>query len=164
MLSVPLEARSYQGTRAGVVTRVAAAAVDVVTVAAALVGSYAAWAAFRFMVAPRDFSMPAVSLLSLAEIFFLFLVVYLTVAWWIAGRSLGDHVWGVRVVTGRGGRLGLARAFARAVACAVFPVGLLWCAVDRDRRSLQDLLLRTAVVYDWLARPTGRWGASRGVA
>lgn len=164
MLSVPAEARSYQGARAGIVTRSAAAAVDALTVAALLIGSYAAWAGLRFVLAPRDFSMPAVSLLSLAEIFFLVLVVYLTVAWWIAGRSIGDHVWGVRVVTSRGGRLGLTRAFARAVACAVVPIGLLWCALDRDRRSLQDLLLRTAVVYDWRAGSSGRWGASRGAA
>ena len=33
--------------------------------------------------------------------------------------------------------------------CALFPIGLVWC-VGPARRSLQDLLLRTVVIYDWL--------------
>ena len=56
---------------------------------------------------------------------------------------------GLRVV-GRGGRpLGFTAALARAVVCAVFPLGLLWTAVSRENRSVADLLLRTSVVYDW---------------
>jgi uncharacterized RDD family membrane protein YckC len=158
MLSVPREARSYQGASAGVVTRLAAGTVDVVLVALALVGSYAAWAALRFVLEPRDFRMPAPSLLWFVILCFTYVVTYLTVTWWIAGRSIGDHVWGIRVTTRDGGKLGLVRALARAVTCAVFPVGLLWCAVDRDRRSLHDLVLRTSVVYDWLPHPPAPGG------
>ena len=44
-------------------------------------------------------------------------------------------------------------ALARAMFCAVFPLGLLWTAVSRENRSVADLLLRTSVVYDWLATP-----------
>jgi uncharacterized RDD family membrane protein YckC len=47
------------------------------------------------------------------------------------------------------GLVGWPRAIVRAVACVVFPVGLLWAAVSPPRRSLLDLLLRSAVVYDW---------------
>jgi uncharacterized RDD family membrane protein YckC len=86
-------------------------------------------------------------------------VVYLTVAWWMAGRTIGDHLWGLRVTSRNGALLGVFRAFVRAVTCALFPVGLLWCAVDRDRRSLHDLALRSSVVYDWLPHPSSRWGA-----
>jgi uncharacterized RDD family membrane protein YckC len=158
MWSVPLEARSYQGTSAGVVTRLAASAVDALVVALALAGSYAALVAFVFVLDPRRFSMPDASFLWSVALFLAYLVVYLTATWWLAGRTIGDHLWGVRVTTRGGAPLGLVRAFARAVAYAMFPIGLLWCAVDRDRRSLQDLLLRTAVVYDWLSHPsvTGR--------
>ncbi|GIM65419.1 hypothetical protein Pve01_85930 [Planomonospora venezuelensis] len=63
MLSVPREARSYQGASAGVVTRVAAAVVDALVVAAALVGSYAALVGVRFVLEPRSFRMPDPSLL-----------------------------------------------------------------------------------------------------
>ncbi|MGF9754249.1 RDD family protein [Microvirga sp. 0TCS3.31] len=158
MASVPREARSYQGSSAGVVTRLAAGVVDVLLVAVALAGSYAAWAALRFVLEPREFRMPDPSLLWVVIAFFAYLVPYLTVTWWMAGRSIGDHLWGIRVTTRQGGPLGLVRAFARAVMCAAFPVGLLWCAIDRDRRALHDLVLRTSVIYDWLAHPSARWG------
>jgi uncharacterized RDD family membrane protein YckC len=77
------------------------------------------------------------------------LVVYLTLAWSITGRTYGDHVMGLRVLGRRGGRVRLLPAFLRALLCAVFPVGLLWCAVSASRRSVQDLVVRTTVVYDW---------------
>ena len=43
----------------------------------------------------------------------------------------------------RGTRSGL-----RALACVVLPLGLLWCAVSRTRSSLQDIVVRSVVVYD----------------
>jgi uncharacterized RDD family membrane protein YckC len=153
--TVPLEARPYQGATAGVFTRVVANTVDALVVTASLIGGYACYAAFRFIVSPRDFRMPAPSLLGVEIAFFSFLVVYLTAAWWIGGRTLGNHVMGIRVVRRGAGRVPLVRAFARAVLCAGFPVGLLWCAVDGRRRSVQDLVLRTRVVYDWRSRSGG---------
>jgi len=51
------------------------------------------------------------------------------------------------------GRLRLAGAFMRAVLCVIFPVGLAWVLVSRHNRSLQDVVLRTSVVYDWLGEP-----------
>jgi hypothetical protein len=36
----------------------------------------------------------------------------------------------------------------RAALCVVFPLGLLWCALSRHRRSLQDLVIGSAVLYD----------------
>lgn len=160
MRSVPREARSFQGTSAGVVTRLAAGIVDVLLVALALAGSYVALVGARFVLEPRSFHMPDPSFLWSMTLFLGYLVVYLTVAWWMAGRTIGDHLWGVRVTTTGGDQLGLVRAFVRAVTCAVFPIGLLWCAVDRRRRSVHDLLLHTSVVYDWLPHPsvTGRRG------
>ena len=41
-------------------------------------------------------------------------------------------------------------AVLRAALYVVFPVGVLWCAMTGSRRSLQDLLLGTYVVYDWM--------------
>ena len=81
-------------------------------------------------------------------------MVYLTIGRWMGGRSLGDRVMGLQVVSTRGGRLRFLQAAARAFLCAVFPIGLLWCAVDPARRSLQDLTVRTKVVYNWLPRAT----------
>ena len=52
-----------------------------------------------------------------------------------------------------GRRLGPLRALARAAFCVVFPIGLFWCVVSPHRRSVQDVVLWTRVVYDWLPRP-----------
>jgi uncharacterized RDD family membrane protein YckC len=150
---VPLEARPYQGTAAGIATRLAANTIDALVVGAGVAGAYAGVVAVRFVLAPRDFQWPDPSLLWFAVSFFDLLVVYLTAAWWVSGRTIGDHVMGVRVVTGRRSRLRFLRAFGRALLCACFPVGLLWCAVNRERRAVHDLVLRTSVVYDWLPRP-----------
>jgi uncharacterized RDD family membrane protein YckC len=151
---IPAEARPYQGTAAGVATRLVANSVDALVVGLALAGTYAGVIAFLFVVSPRDFSLPDPSLVWFVIGFFDLLVIYLTAAWWISGRTLGDHVMGIRVVTGKRNRLRFLRAFARAVMCACFPIGLMWCAVNRERRAVHDLVLRTSVVYDWFPRPT----------
>ena len=158
---VPLAARPYQGTAAGIVTRLVASTLDALVVGIALVGSYTGVAAFRFVVDPRGFRLPDPSLLWFVVGYFSILVVYLAAGWWISGRTLGDHVTGIRVVTGTRGRLRFARACGRAVLCAGFPVGLLWCVVNRERRALHDLVLHTSVVYDWLPRHGGQAGEAQ---
>ena len=159
MVSVPREARSYQGTNAGVVTRLAAGIVDALLVAVALAGSYAAWAALRFVLDPRDFRMPDPSLLWVVISFFAYLVLYLTCPWWMAGRSIGDHLWGIRVTSRNGGRLGLVRAFVRAVMCAASRWACCGAPSTATVARLHDLVLRTSVIYDWLTHPSARWGA-----
>jgi uncharacterized RDD family membrane protein YckC len=150
--SVPREARPYQGRRAGLVTRLIAAAVDLAVVAAVLVAAYAGWAAFRLLLHPRDFTFPEVSVVFSLVAWFAVSVGYLTLAWTLSGRSYGDLVMGLRVVGRKGRRLHLVVAFVRALACVVLPIGLLWVAVSRHQRSLQDVVLRTSVVYDWQPR------------
>ncbi len=156
---VPLEARPYQGAPAGIITRVAANSVDALVVVLAVAGTYAGVVALTFVLDPRGFELPDPSFLVFVVGYLALLVVYLTAAWWVSGRTFGDHLMGIRVVTGTRSRLRLLQACARALVCAFFPIGLVWCVVDRDRRALHDLLLRTSVVYDWLPRPTARGGS-----
>ena len=73
---------------------------------------------------------------------------YLTVGWAVSGQTVGSAVLGLRVVTRDGCRLGWWRAGLRAVLCVFVPLGLFWSAVSVSRRSVQDLLVRSAVVYD----------------
>jgi uncharacterized RDD family membrane protein YckC len=149
---VPREARPYQGQRAGLVSRVIASAVDAAVVGVALGAGYLGLAGFLFLVSPRDFSFPDTNLiLSLAAAAGV-CVVYLTGCWWLSGRTYGDLVMGLRVVSYRGDRMRLAGAFVRALFCTFFPVGLLWIAVSRQNRSVQDTVLRTSVIYDWTPR------------
>lgn len=64
------------------------------------------------------------------------------------GRTYGGAVLGVRVLSARRRLLGRTRSL-RAVACVLVPIGLLWVAISASRRSLQDLLFGSWVVYDW---------------
>lgn len=147
---VPREARPYQGRQAGLVTRSAAAAVDALVVVATLAVGYAGWIGLRFVVDPRGFDFTGLDALPGVTSVLVLAVVYLTAAWSVTGRTYGCHVMGLRVVDRRGRHPGLLVAAARAVLYVVFPIGLLWCAVSRSRRSLQDLLVRSTVIYDWL--------------
>ena len=80
-------------------------------------------------------------------------VAYLTACWATTGRTVGSLVMGLRVITSGHRLVRWPLAFIRAVLCVLFAFGLLWSAVDRRRRSLQDNVLRTEVVYDWRQDP-----------
>jgi uncharacterized RDD family membrane protein YckC len=148
-----LPARQYQGRRAGVVTRIVASAVDLGVVTAIVGAIYALIAAVAFLLHPRSFHWPTGLGWSIPVIGFLILVPYLTLSWSTTGRTYGDALLGLRVVNYRGERIHIASAALRAVACTVFPIGLLWIAISPANRSLQDLVLRTSVIYDWIPRP-----------
>ncbi len=149
---VPREARPYQGEVAGVVTRLIANTVDALVVIAVLLLGWAGFNVTLFMLDPRSFQATGASVVLTLLGASVVSALYLTGAWAATGRTYGDHVMGLRVVGGRGQRLRLPRAFARSLLYIVFPIGLLWCAISPARRSLQDLALRTQVVYDWQPR------------
>ncbi len=146
---LPRDARPYQGRRAGLVTRMVAAALDGMVVMLFLVVGYAAVAVFLFLLDPRGFSLPDLDLLLSMTTVLLVLVVYQTLAWRLTGRTYGGRVMGLRVVGVRGRRLRWSGSFVRSLFSVGFPIGILWVAVSRENRSVQDVLLRTSVVYDW---------------
>ncbi len=146
---VPREARQFQGHPAGIVTRVIANTVDGVVVMLVIGAGYVGWAGALFVVDPRSFSFPSVSLLFSFTVGALVSVAYLWLGWWFAARTVGGQVMGLRVHGRYGRRLGPLRSLARAGFCVIFPVGLFWCVLSPERRSVQDLVLWTTVVYDW---------------
>ena len=149
---VPREARPFQGQKAGLVTRLIANMVDALTVSVALLALHVGINALLFLASPRDFEFATASVLLSVTTALLVLIVYMTVAWSITGRTYGDHVMGLRVVGRRGDRVWPPTALVRAVLCVGFPIGLLWCGVSASRRSVQDVVLRTSVIYDWRPR------------
>ena len=152
-LAVPREARPFQGHRAGLVSRGIAAVVDyLVTVVAVAIG-YAAICAGLFVLTPQEFNAPNPPLFVWFVIHEVLLGLYWAAAWSTMGRSYGAHLMGLRVVNFRGRRMTLLGALLRAGACVVFPVGLFWVVVSGANRSLQDVMLRTSVIYDWEAHP-----------
>jgi uncharacterized RDD family membrane protein YckC len=147
--AVPVEARPFQGARAGLVSRVAANTVDFGVVAGILGAGYLAVAAMRFLWNSRTFSFPTAPFGLLLLLGAAVTLVYLTGSWMTTGRTYGDHLFGLRVLSPWGRPLRIGGALLRALAYIVFPIGLFWVAVSRENRSIQDVFLRTSVIYDW---------------
>lgn len=149
---VPKEVREYQGERAGIVSRLLANILDVAVAAGIVVGLFLGYLAVLFLLDPTRSSYPT------PQNLWLWLVVvgswvsvaYFTASWATTGRTLGNHVLGLRVVNFRGRRLTWPGAFLRACFCVYFPIGLLWVLISRQNRSLQDTVMRTSVIYDWI--------------
>ena len=146
---IPAEARGYQGHRAGPVTRTVAAAIDAAVVGVLIAAGYLTWVGVIWLLDPRGFHLPNTSTFFNLGVVLGVLTGYLALGWATTGRTYGAHVMGVRVVNHRGRRLPVLTALVRAGFCAVFPIGLFWCAVSRQHRSVQDVVLRTSVVHDW---------------
>jgi uncharacterized RDD family membrane protein YckC len=138
---------AIQGNRAGLVTRSIANIADLVVVTLVVAGAYTAVAATRFLLGPTTFHFPAPSPGTLLLLGLWVQAVYFAVTWAVVGGTYGDRLLGLRVTDDRGARLGWGRCAARAVLCTLFPIGLLWVLVSRENRSVQDLMLRTSVVY-----------------
>src|SRR4051812_23209580 len=150
LAAVSRDAR-IRGRQAGVVTRSLANTVDVAIVVLLLVAGWVGVAAFRFLLHPARFTFPSPGGRSLLLIGLGLLAVYFAVTWAVVGGTYGDRLLGLRVVGPDGERPHWGRAALRAVLCTVFPIGLMWVAVSQDNRSVQDLLVRTSVRYDWAA-------------
>jgi len=148
-VSAPSVARGMQGERAGIVSRFLADAIDLLVIVAAVVGAYFAVSGVRFLLSPRRFTWPEASSLNLGTLGWILLIAYLTIGWANTGRTFGKSVLGLRVVSSDHSGVPLWRSFVRAVLCALFPIGLFWSAVSSSNESIQDLIVRTTVVYDW---------------
>lgn len=147
--SIPAPARPYQGRPAGLVSRLLAGGVDLLVVLMVVVAAYVGWAAVRFLLRPAKFEFPQPTLALILATGFVAAVCYLTLGWTLTGRTYGDHLMGLRVVDRSGTRMHLPVAVFRAILCALFPIGLIWAAFSTDNRSVQDILVRTSVRYDW---------------
>ena len=108
--SIPREARRFQGTPAGIVTRFVANSIDALVVAVVLCTMYLGYSAIIFMLDPRTFEFSAVTFLASLTVALVVATLYLWLAWWLLGRSYGAHVMGIRVAGRRGRKLGPLRA------------------------------------------------------
>ena len=150
---VPKEARAYQGQSAGVVSRVVANCIDAAVVGVIVAAIYLGIVSVKFLLDPLNFTWPSSHLLASLTVTLGLATFYLFLCWWLFGRSYGGHVMGLRVLGRRGRRLGPLRSLMRAAFCVFFPIGLFWCVISPERRSVQDVVLWTRVVYDWMPRP-----------
>jgi uncharacterized RDD family membrane protein YckC len=144
--------RAPQGLRAGFVSRLAADLLDVVVVSLVAVGAFVVAAMIGSLTGPGGFRVPRLHLLGSTIAGSVLFFVYLATFWGITGRTPGKQVVGLRVIESSGKKLRPGRAALRAAFYVVFPIGLVWALVSRRNSSLQDLLLRTAVIYDYRRR------------
>jgi uncharacterized RDD family membrane protein YckC len=154
-VTIPHPARAFQGRPAGLVTRVAAALVDAALIAVAVAALYSGAIGIRFAISPTSFTLSGNPSWALIPLSIVVTIAYLTESWGSSGRTYGNALMGIRVVSRSGQRIKVPRALLRAALCTMFPIGLLWVAVSRSNRSLQDLLIGTKVIYDWLPHRPG---------
>jgi hypothetical protein len=140
---------------AGIVSRGVAAVIDLIVVLLLLGLLYVGLILVRLARSPAAFALPAVDAVFSSAVTFVVAVLYLTSCWAISGCTAGAVTMGLRVVGRASPRVHPLVALPRAIACVVFPIGLVWVAVDRQRRSLQDIVFRTRVIY---SRPSRRRG------
>jgi uncharacterized RDD family membrane protein YckC len=132
---------------AGIVSRGVAAFIDLVVVSVVIGLLYLGLLLSKLIFNPTAFQLPSVDVLfSTAAVLFIS-ALYLAVAWSVSGCTVGAVAMGLRVVGRRSDRVRPVVAVLRAVACVLFPIGLAWVAVDKRRRSVQDILLGTRVIY-----------------
>ena len=150
-LIVPRGLRPVQGHRAGIVTRVLAASVDLVIGVLGVAMGYLAVVGVVFVIDPRSFSFVDVSFGVLFASLLGLLIVFFALAWATTGRTYGARLLGLRIVNAHGGRVRPGVALLRAAVCVLVPLVLFWVVVSSENRSAADIMFRTSVVYDWAA-------------
>jgi uncharacterized RDD family membrane protein YckC len=143
------EARALQGHRAGFASRVVADLIDLGVAWLLGLSALVAGGVIIYLVTGPPFHLPVLPNWLDAGAGGVVAVVYLTFTWAATGRSVGKQIAGLRVVTEAGRRMPVWRSFVRAVLYVLFPLGLLWVLASRRNASVQDLVVRTVVLYDW---------------
>ena len=142
-----------QRTRAGIVSRLGADGIDLVLVEVGFAMVFVGYAFARFLLTKKPFELPHPPIGVTSTLQFLLLTTYLAWGWASTGRTPGKALLGLRVVTDDGKPLTIPRAIARAALCTIVgPILLAWALVSRKNAGIHDLLLSTAVVYDWVPR------------
>ena len=132
---------------AGVVSRSVAALIDLCVVGVLLALLYLGLLLTALALNPGSFRFPGLHLVFTSAVAFAVAVLYLAGCWSVSGSTVGAVAMGLKVVGRRSARLQPVAALLRAVGCVIFPLGLVWVALDRRRRSLEDMLFGSRVVY-----------------
>ena len=162
----PAAAReSLQGHYAGFASRFASFAVDLVVLTGIFLAVLAAinWAAT--IVTGRDIAFNRgntwVVIAYLAWGF-----IYFAHFWGLNGRTAGEALFGVQVLTDEGGDVSYRRAVLRTLAFplsfVILGLGFLGILLGDQRRALHDVIAGTVVVYSWDARAARLRFLSRG--
>ena len=156
---VPREARPFQGEPAVSCTRLLANTIDAVVVCRHR-GLLPRLGGVRFILDPLTFTFPRAGLLSSSpRVSSSRRSTWASRGGWRGSPTAGTpaRAQGCRPP---GARARSRASFARAGFCAFFPIGLFWCLVSPRRRSVQDIVVWSVVLYDWAPHPTKEAAAS----
>jgi uncharacterized RDD family membrane protein YckC len=131
---------------AGAVSRGAAYVVDAIVLAGVVIAAIAVAQLIGAVTGMRARDLARLAAPLFVAALPLLFVLYLTLFWGLAGRTPGMALFALRVVATSGTPLSWGAAVIRAVALAVFPIGFLWCVVDRRHQAVHDKLARTLVI------------------
>jgi uncharacterized RDD family membrane protein YckC len=154
--SLPRSTWAIQGDRAGFVSRTIAAGIDVALVFLVVLGTVAVFWALSFLVNPVSMTRPTANGDRVPNIVYFITFgyfvnwLYWTVCWATSGRTIGNLIMGLKVVNFRGRHLRWGGAAIRSLFCTSFPIGLLWVIPSGANRSIQDVVMRTNVIHDWV--------------
>jgi uncharacterized RDD family membrane protein YckC len=143
-------AEQLQGRRAGIVSRIAANAIDFGVIFLIYLALLVGFAVVDYLATSGDFHLPDPSPTFHAVAIVVVQIVYLAIGWSGTTRTVGKELIGLRVVDTHGQLLTLRRGFIRSIVCTFIgePL-LLWAAISRRNAAVYDLFLHTAVVHDW---------------
>jgi uncharacterized RDD family membrane protein YckC len=127
---------------AGVVSRTAAFLLDGIAVATVAGGAALVVELLAVLAGKRPIGIGRWVVIAMPAV----LLVYQTGFWALAGRTPGMAVLGIRLLGRAGGLPSWPVAFIRAVVMDIFPIGALWCLVDRRHRSIADIVTRTLLI------------------
>jgi uncharacterized RDD family membrane protein YckC len=156
MPTVPSDVVDYQGKRAGFVSRAVAACIDVLLVFLVVMGTIAVLWALSFILGSQPVGADGAEVDRIPGAAAMVLYgyglnwAYWTIGWATSGRTIGNLIMGLRVVNFQGRHPRWIGAALRSAFCTVFPFGLLWVIPSGANRSVQDVVLRTSVIYDWV--------------
>jgi uncharacterized RDD family membrane protein YckC len=131
---------------AGPVSRAVAFTLDGILVAGFTIGVAVGGQLFAWIVGTDLRALARAATPELLAAVPVLLVGYDVVFWGLTGRTPGMALLGVRVTTTAGGRVSWLAATVRAVILGYFPIGSVWCLVDRRHQAVHDKLARTVVV------------------
>jgi uncharacterized RDD family membrane protein YckC len=144
--------RSVSGHYAGAISRAAAAAIDGLLIAGLYTLGVAGFDYLLEMFTSTSLTGDRSTLLGIAA-FAIWAFSYVFISLAITGRTIGKGLAGLRVVRADGTAPGVRTMFVRTLVFPLsvifFGIGLLLIVVQREHRSVHDLIAKTCVVYDW---------------
>jgi len=144
-----------QGHYAGIVTRSAAFAIDLLLASVLFAIGGRVIEFVLSSVLGRDVLLSDAPVAAIAGLT-TWLLLYFAYPVAVSGRTLGMAFVGLAVISKDGGDVSAGRALARTlvlpVSVALLGIGILTILVDRNRRALHDIVAGTVVVYSWNAR------------